>query len=42
MHKLSTRATSPALQAALARVRPVITAAEVNAWLRTLPPVEMA
>jgi hypothetical protein len=43
MHKLSTISTSRALQEALARLpRPQITAAECNAWLATLPPVEPA
>lgn len=40
MHKFFTRSTSCALQDALAQVRPLITAAEVNAWLRSLPPVD--
>ncbi|MES2814495.1 MAG: hypothetical protein V4720_06335 [Pseudomonadota bacterium] len=43
MHKFSTRACSAGLQQALVNLpkRPAITAAEANAWLATLPPMEM-
>ncbi len=43
MHKFSTRNVSRALQDALAAIpRPQITAREVNAWLESLPKLELA